>query len=141
MIKLIADKAAKKYEFTYLLPEFYTSAEVAKAATEIEELVKKNKGKVLSTTDWGKKPLAYKIRKGSKSHADALFTHLVIEMEAKNVQKFEKEIYLNEKVLRHLLVVEEKASSPLVERVVERDKPVSKVVDKDKVAEKERAGE
>lgn len=122
MIKLIADKAAKKYEFTYLLPEFYTSAEVVKAAAEIEELVKKAKGKIVSTEDWGKKTLAYKIRKGSKSHAEALFTHMVIEMEAKNAQKFERDVYLSEKILRHLLVVEEKPSTALEEKNPEREK-------------------
>lgn len=122
MLKLIADKAAKKYEFTYLLPEFYTSAEVAKAIAEVEELVKKFKGKVVSTEDWGKKTLAYKIRKGSKSHAEALFTHLVIEMEAKNAQKFERDVYLNERILRHLMVVEEKPSTALEEKTFEKEK-------------------
>jgi small subunit ribosomal protein S6 len=126
MIKLIADKAAKKYEFTYLLPEFYTSAEVAKVTTEIEELVKKAKGKVVSIEDWGKKPLAYKIHKGSKAHADALFTHVVIEMEAKNAQKFERDVYLNEKILRHLMVVEEKPSTALVEKTFEKEKAPEK---------------
>lgn len=126
MLKLIADKAAKKYEFTYLLPEFYTSAEVAKVATEVEELVKKAKGKIVSTQDWGKKPLAYKIHKGSKAHAEALFTHLVIEMEAKNAQKFERDVYLSEKILRHLLVVEEKASTPLVEKSFDKEKAPEK---------------
>ena len=59
-MKLITDKVVRKYEFTYLLPEFFTSAEVEKAQKEIEELVKKHKGKVISTADWGKKALAYK---------------------------------------------------------------------------------
>lgn len=126
MIKLIADKAAKKYEFTYLLPEFYTSAEVAKVTAEVEELVKKAKGKVVSIEDWGKKPLAYKIHKGSKTHADALFTHVVIEMEAKNAQKFERDVYLNEKILRHLMVVEEKPSTALVEKTFEKEKAPEK---------------
>jgi len=113
MIKLITDKVVKKYEFTYLLPDFYTSAEVEKAQKEIEELVKKHKGKVISTDDWGKKTLAYKIKKQDKTHEVALYTHLIVEFSPAKVQKFEKGLYLNEKVLRHLLVVEEKESQPL----------------------------
>lgn len=110
MLKLIADKAAKNYEFTYLLPEFYTSAEVAKATSEIEDLVKKHKGKVVSTEDWGKKTLAYKIKNHGKTHEEALYTHMVLEFEPKRAPKFEKDVYLNERIIRHLLVVEEKES-------------------------------
>jgi small subunit ribosomal protein S6 len=117
MIKLIVDKIVKKYEFTYLLPDFYTSAEVEKSQKEIEELIKKHKGKVVSTNDWGKKPLAYKIKKQGKTHEAALYTHLIIEFSPAVVQKFEKGLYLNEKVLRHLLVVEEKESQPLKQEV------------------------
>lgn len=137
MMKLIADKAAKKYEFTYLLPEFFTSAEITKATAEVEELVKKNKGKILKVEDWGKKDLAYKVRKASKSHAVALFTHVLIEMDAKNVQKFEKDIYLNEKILRHLLVVEEKASTALVEKAPDKEK----FVNKEQSLERQKLGE
>ncbi|MDH5532905.1 MAG: 30S ribosomal protein S6 [Candidatus Pacebacteria bacterium] len=108
MMKLIADNTVKTYEFTYLLPEFLTTAEVAKATEEVEKLVKKHKGKIVSTEDWGKKNLSYKVVKGGKKHADALFTHMILEFEPKNVQNFEKGVYLNEGILRHLLVVAEK---------------------------------
>lgn len=118
MIKLISDEVVKKYEFTYLLADFLTSAEVSKFQKEIDDLVKKHKGKIEATQDWGKKALAYKVKKHGKTHADALFTHLVIEFPAKNVQKFEKDVYLNENILRHLLVVAEKDTPALKEREV-----------------------
>jgi len=111
MIKLIADNTVKTYEFTYLLPEFLTSAEVLKIVAEVEDLVKKHSGKIVSTEDWGKKNLSYKIMKGGKKHAMASFTHLVLEFAPKHVQKFEKDIYLNEGILRHLLVVAEKETT------------------------------
>jgi small subunit ribosomal protein S6 len=110
MMKLIADKTVKKYEFTYLLPEFYTTAEIAKVVSEIEDLIKKHKGKVVSTEDWGKKSLSYKIKKHGKSHTEALYTHMILEFESKSVPKFERDVYLNERIMRHLLVVEEKES-------------------------------
>lgn len=115
MLKLIADKSVKKYEFTYLLPEFYTSAEVAKALSEVEDLVKKHKGTIVSTEDWGKKDLAYKIKHAGKTHAQALYTHLILELEAKRAPKFEKDVYLNERIMRHLFVVAEKESKALQE--------------------------
>ena len=37
MMKLIADNTVKTYEFTYLLPEFLTSAEVLKTTEEVEK--------------------------------------------------------------------------------------------------------
>jgi small subunit ribosomal protein S6 len=111
MMKLIADKTVKTYEFTYLLPEFLTSAEVTKATEEVEKLVKKHKGKIVSTEDWGKKNLAYKVVNGGKKHVEALFTHVIIEFTPKHVQKFEKDVYLNETIIRHLLVVAEKETT------------------------------
>lgn len=108
MMKLIADKTVKTYEFTYLFPEFLTSAEVTKVVDEVEKLVKRHNGKIVSTDDWGKKDLSYKVIKGKKKHAVASFTHLILEFEPKDVQNFEKGVYLNESILRHLLVIEEK---------------------------------
>lgn len=132
MIKLITDKVVKQYEFTYLLPEFLTSAEITKAQGEVEELIKKFKGKIISSEDWGKKTLSYKIKKQGKRHAEALFIHMVLEFETANVPKFEKDVYLNDKIIRHLLVIAEKESPAIKvsekapERVSEKEKPVAK---------------
>lgn len=104
-MKLVKDKRARSYELTYLLPEALTSSEVAQANEAIEQLLKKHKVKILNQEDWGKKALAYPIKYKSKKQYEAYYTHMVLEAESSAMPKFENDLYLNQDVIRHLLVV------------------------------------
>lgn len=104
-MKILAVEKKKDYEFTYLIPGVYTNSEVKKAKDAVLDAIKKNGGEVVSEEDWGKKRLAYVIKKAGKKHEEAFYTHMIITFPSENVQKFEKEIYLNQTIIRHLLVV------------------------------------
>jgi len=106
-MKLVKDKRVRNYELTYLLPEVLTSSEVAKAKEAIEQLLKKHSVKILSQDDWGKKALAYPIKYKSKKQYEAVYTHIVLEADADVMPKFENDLYLNQDVIRHLLVLAE----------------------------------
>ena len=112
MIKIIADKQPKLYELTYLLPADFTDSERATANEDVTKLITKYKGEVLETQDWGKKDLAYKIRHQGKFHPQAVYTHQVVKFQPDQVQAFERELLLEEKVMRQLLVVSENQSKP-----------------------------
>ena len=105
MIKIPADKQLKLYELTYLLPADFTDSQLATANETVAKIVTKYKGKVLSTQDWGKKDLAYKVKHQGKYHTEAVYTHQVIKFSPEKVQAFEKELLLEEILLRHLIVV------------------------------------
>ena len=83
----------------------FTGGELTKVQDEVQALVQKFKGEVISETAWGKKPLAYSIRKSGKTFDEAYFTHLRVNLQAEKAQEFEKGIYLNNSIIRHLLVV------------------------------------
>lgn len=104
-MKLVTETKTKNYELTYLIPGGYTESELKKVQEEVQALVKKHKGTIVSEDAWGKKLMAYDIRKGGKIHTEASYFHLVIELQAEKTPLFEKELYLNETIIRHLLVV------------------------------------
>ena len=82
-----------KYELTLLLPE---EAEVK----SIKELLSSLKGKVEKEDNWGKRDLAYPIKK----NASAFYFHWLIDIEQDNVNEFKKKLNFNEKLLRFLLL-------------------------------------
>lgn len=104
MAKKTASAETRKYYLTYLLPVSFTDAELASFRDAIAGLVTKHKGKVVTTDDWGKKPMAYKIKHAGKWQTEAVYTHLTLELPADQVQPLEKDLYLQTQIIRHLLV-------------------------------------
>lgn len=97
----------RTYELTYLVPATITDAEVSKIKDSVAALVKKHKGEVVTTEEWGKKKLAYRIKHGGTVHTEAHYVHLVLHFSTDKVSAFEKDVYLMTSLLRHLLVLGE----------------------------------
>lgn len=95
---------ARMYELTYLIPSGYTETELGQIKKEIETLVKKHGGSVEKQEDWGKKPLAYRIKKAGKMIEEASYFYFEISFEPTKAQAFERDVYLVTKLLRHLFV-------------------------------------
>lgn len=107
-MKLVTTAKTNTYELTYLVSGSLTDSEVKSIQATVQGLVKKQKGKILSEEAWGKKSLAYPIRKAGKNHSDASYLHLVLELTTEQAPAFEREIYLDNDIMRHLFVVAEK---------------------------------
>jgi len=117
-MKLKATAKTKLYELTYLVPGDLTDSELTKVQETVQALVKKHKGAIKSEDVWGKKTLAYDIRRASKSYKEAHYIYLVIEMNPAIAPIFEKDIYLENAIIRHLLVEAESVEAETVEKIV-----------------------
>lgn len=106
-MKLVTGDTRRDYELTYLVDASLTETELVAARETVTKLVEKFGGEITDTQDWGKKNLSYTIQYEGKSFDKAVYTHLVISFETDKVQDFEKELYLEDSVIRHLLVVAE----------------------------------
>ncbi|MDR0462806.1 MAG: 30S ribosomal protein S6 [Pseudomonadales bacterium] len=95
----------RTYEFTYLVGVGYTSAETAAFQDQITTLVGKHKGKIEEVVDWGKKLLAYPIKHEGKTHTEANYHHLIIEMPADKAKAFSEAVKLKREIIRSLIVV------------------------------------
>jgi small subunit ribosomal protein S6 len=97
----------RSYYLTYLLPETLTETEVSNQKKAVTDLVARHKGSVVTVEDWGKKKMAYKIRHSGKWHTEANYVHFTLSLDPAQVTAFERDIYLQPLVMRHLLVVTE----------------------------------
>lgn len=71
-----------------------------KAETKIKKIFTDNGGQVLSTDNWGKRKLAYTIKK--QEHA--VYVFYSVEMPPEGVQKVESTLNITDEVIRFLLV-------------------------------------
>jgi small subunit ribosomal protein S6 len=114
-MKILTEKKVRSYELTFLVPASLTTVDIAAANTAVLALIKKHGLTIKDQEDWGKKELAYPIRFAGKNEREAVYTHLVIEADVAKVQAFEKDLYLQENVIRHLLVLAEAATTAVEE--------------------------
>lgn len=136
----------KKYELVYIIdPEMEN--ETSKITEKVRSFVTKRGGEILKEDILGKKKLAYKIKK----HDFAIYTILTFQVEPKNVMQIDKDLRLQEEIIRHLIVIYEeyvKIENKKPEKAMkvkeekkekEEEKPkIKKEKKEDKEAEKER---
>ena len=97
------------YEHTFLARQDLSTAQVDSLSEEFTKVVESLEGKVEKTEYWGLKNLAYKIKKNRKAH----FVMLNIDAPAPAVHEMERQIALNDDVIRHLTIrVDELESEP-----------------------------
>ena len=88
------------YECVYIARQELTTAQTDQLSDELSAIVTNNSGKVKNREYWGLKNLAYKIRKNRKGH----YTMFHIEASAATMAELERNMGLNEDVLRHLTI-------------------------------------
>ncbi len=95
------------YELTCVVEPEYSQAELDKVAKELEAVITKNKGKLKTTESWGKKDLAYLLKKAGKSYRQANFLHFVFELDSAHATQLKDEINIVDVIIRYLLVKQE----------------------------------
>jgi len=101
------DTAKRTYELTYVLSGTLTDNEITQLKSQVEQLLKKFKVDILKNEDWGRKNLAYTIVHEGKKQNEGVYTHVVFDLEPEQAPVFERELYLMNIIIRHLLVVSE----------------------------------
>ena len=71
-----------------------------KALKKVEKIVKDNKGKIVDSDNWGKRKLAYSIKK--EDHA--IYVYYDVELEKGSISKIESTLNITDEVLRYLIV-------------------------------------
>ena len=73
--------------------------DLEKASTRVEKIFTDNGGKIVNTDNWGKRKLAYPIKKNEH----ALYVFYTVELPAANVQKVESTLNITDEVIRFLI--------------------------------------
>ena len=71
-----------------------------KATSKVEKIITDNGGKITNTDNWGKKKLAYPIRK----HDSAVYVFYTAEVPGESVRKIESILNITDEVIRFLIV-------------------------------------
>ena len=94
----------RKYELTVVLSPQLNEKDLQAKIDWLEKLVEKAKGKLGKLDDWGKKVLAYPIKK----ETEGIFKFWPVELPGEAVAGVDRELMVQAGILRHLLVVVDK---------------------------------
>lgn len=99
------------YEHIYLARQDVSAQQVEDLTKTLTDLVDSNGGKVTKSEYWGLKSLTYRIKKNRKAH----FTLLNIDAPHKAVEEMERQMGINEDILRFMTIrVDELEDGPSV---------------------------
>jgi small subunit ribosomal protein S6 len=107
-MKIIPKEVINNYELTFLVLPTLIDNELEKIKKELTDLITKHKGKVSDYQSWGKKRLAYFLKRNGVSLKEANYQHIVFEMNTKEINDLKKDIEFNKDVIRSLIVVKDK---------------------------------
>jgi len=92
------------YECTFIARADLSKTDVQKLTDSLTKIVTDGKGSIIKNEYWGLRSLAYKINKAGKGH----YTMLGIETDPQTLKELERNISINEDIVRHLTVKVEK---------------------------------
>jgi len=90
----------RNYELGLVLQPILDEAEITRLIEKIRQYLNADGGSVTSVDIWGKRPLAYPIRK----QREGIYVFLQAQIEPRKVEQLERNLKLDENVLRHLLI-------------------------------------
>jgi len=105
------------YELTYIISDQFSEAEVLKHVAEVKKLLPN--GKLIEEKAWGKRDLAYPIK---KQKAGYYFT-FIFQSEPSALHSLNQKLKLQEGVLRYLIVKTELPKEKMAEKKTEKPEP------------------
>lgn len=100
----------RQYETTFVIDAHLSGEQVDTTITKYTQFIEKNKGKVEHIDRWGKRRLAYEIAKKQYGY----YVYVRFEADGSFVKEFERELRLDDSILRYLTV--------LVPKLIEKKK-------------------
>lgn len=89
-----------KYEITLIVRQDLSQQDADKIVDQYKGVIEKHEGNVVKTECWGLRNLAYLINKNRKGH----YKYLCVEMPIDALKECDRQMGLNEDILRHLIV-------------------------------------
>ena len=88
------------YEGVFIINSELATDVSKNVVAQLQDVVSKNGGRIDSLQEWGKRRLAYKIKKKQ----DGTYVILNFQLDSKVTKKIEQAFRLNDNILRYLLV-------------------------------------
>ncbi len=94
------EKEKKIYETTFIVNATLEDAQIEVAIEKVKELILKNGGEILAVEKWGRKRLAYSIKKKNNGY----YTLIEFNAPGELIAKLERSYQLDEQILRYLTI-------------------------------------
>ena len=108
------------YECVYIARQELTAAQAEQLSKDLAKIVSSNNVEIKSQEYWGLRNLAYKIRKNRKGH----YTMFHIDAPSSTIEELERNMRLNEDILRYLTVkIDNLPEGPSVMMTARPDRP------------------
>src|SRR5947209_2781929 len=91
---------ASVYECMFLLDTNKVAGDVAAAAQQLRTMLERNQAEILASRPWDERRLAYPVG----GHKKGLYYLTYFRMDGKNLLNFERDVALNETILRSLVL-------------------------------------
>jgi len=91
----------KKYETTFIMDSLIKNEEIEGSITKIEKFISNNGGQIEAIERWGKKRLAYEIKKRQYGY----YVHIIFDAPNKLNRLLDREYQLDENIIRYLTVL------------------------------------
>ena len=98
----------RKYEIMFIVKPTLEEDAIKKVASSFQTSLEKNGAKVTNVDAWGKRTLAYEIKKGNDTFRSGYYYVVNIESETDEaVKEFDRLALINANVIRHLVIRKE----------------------------------
>lgn len=104
-MKIPVEKRVRTYELTYLVSPDFSKEKLEEIKDKVTQIIKKAEGEVKEVEEWGKKEMAYSIKKNGKRYETAIYFHIVFTAESTQIAAITNELDIEEEIIRYLLVV------------------------------------
>lgn len=102
----MSDHELRKYETVFIVRPTLDDESVDRCVNTVEEFLKAQGGKIISTDKKGRKRLSYEVKK----LRDGFFVVLRYEVKPETITAFKRMIQLNEDIIRSITVTLEEAA-------------------------------
>jgi small subunit ribosomal protein S6 len=93
----------RQYELGIIIHPEVEQADVTQAVEKVGQYITANGGEVTSVDVWGRRKLAYPIRK----QPEGTYAFIQAQLDPQGIQELERNLKLDEEILRYLLTREE----------------------------------
>lgn len=94
------------YELTYIIRPDVPTTQVDAVLGKVNDIVKKHRGKVVKTEQWGLRTLAYPVNK----HKRGYYTHLGLSLGGEAIGDLEHQLKLSDDIVRFMTVAVDEVS-------------------------------
>ncbi len=120
------------YEMLFIVPNNFTEDEAKKIIEDTEEVIKKAEGEITHKEYWGKKKLAYEIKKFNHGY----YNLIQFDLAGEKLADLDRNFKLSKEILRHQIVTTKKRSQEEIEaeksrqeKAIKKDESLTKKSD------------